>query len=109
MECIGDPLTDALAVVIRIDKSTNKLAYTIQIVHQRYSGDEAGFITSSGFRFTSSLYPAVDSGLGYYALRLRGSHSYKDNDVVSIDERIPDSAEYIEKLKEAVKEYNIAK
>jgi len=110
-ETIGDPLTDALAVVIQIDNSTNKLAYALQIVHQKHRYDSADFAASSGFLFTSSLFPAVDRGgvAGNYALRLRGGNIGRDNDVVSIDRSIDNSTEYVAKLKEAVKEYNIAK
>ena len=87
------------------------LSFTVQIVKQRYRGSRAGYTTSNGFIFASLSCPAI--GMGYNSannsitstqplLYLRGTSSRNDDNLILET----DSIGYIEKLKEAVIEYN---
>ena len=100
----------ALRVDIKTVKSGKYLQFTIQIVEQRLRGSRAGFTASNGFYFASLSCPAIgacynsgtdnNDGMMY----LRGSAYGSDNVVLRTR-----SVGYIEKLKRAVMEYNIAK
>ena len=101
---------DTLTVDIRLVKS-KPLYFTIQITHQKYRGYVADFTASNGFRFTSAYCPAItginSTGGGFSGrgvLFLRGDSTSEDNYVLRSY-----SIGYIEKLKVAVKEYNIDK
>ena len=99
-----------LKLDIKKKKSAKGLSFTVQIVEQRLRGSKANFIASNGFYFSSLACPAI--GFGYNIdgtssngmIYLRGSSSRSDNDILYTD-----SIGYIEKLKDAVKEYNITK
>ena len=100
----------ALEVDIQMVKSAKGLSFTVQIIEQRLRGSKAGFVASSGFYFSSLSCPAIvggynmDDGNSSAMLYLRGSDRSHDNDRLYTN-----SLGYIEKLKAAVKEYNIAK
>ena len=100
----------ALELDIKTIKDKNSLSFTVQVVKQKYRGVAANYVTSKGFTFFSMGCPAVGSshGGGAYpkppTIYLRGSSRTKDNSVLYTD-----SVGYIEKLKVAVEEYNIAK
>lgn len=105
----------ALVLDIKTINSDKGLQFTIQIVEQKIRGANAGFTASNSFSFVSLSCPAI--GIGYNMsdsgsvrkeglLYLRGSSSgySSDNSIL-----ITNSVGYIEKLKAAVIEYNIAK
>ena len=98
-----------LELDIKERKSDKGLSFTVQIIEQRLRGGNANFVASNGFYFSSLSCPAI--GVGYNSsgsskgmLYLRGSGRREDNAVLYTD-----SIGYIEKLKEAVLAYNIAK
>ena len=93
-----------------ISSTKGSLRFTVRIVEQRLRGSKAFFIASNGFKLSSLSYPAI--GIGYNAdggtyndglLYLRGSARSNDNDIIETA-----SVGYIDKLKKAVLEYNIA-
>ena len=100
-----------LGLDIKTINSAKGLEFTVQIVEQRLRGSKADFTASNGFRFASLSCPAI--GIGYNVnggggskqglLYLRGS-AWNDNEILCTN-----SVGYIEKLKAAVIEYNIAK
>ena len=100
----------SLKLDIETSKSDNAISFTIQIVSQRLRGGRASFQASNGFYFSSLSCPAI--GAGYNEtdsdaapmMYLRGSSYTNDNDILYTK-----SVGYIEKLKAAVIEYNIAK
>lgn len=102
----------ALELDIKMRRSEDGLKFTVRIVEQRLRGGKANFTTSKGFYFSSLSCPAVGGaynrpgGMGMNAngmLYLRGSATAKDNEILYTA-----SIGYIEKLKAAVMEYNIA-
>ena len=100
----------ALLLDIQQRRSDKGLKFTIQIIEQKLRGGRANFVASNGFYFSSLSCPAI--GMGYNKtdsnaspmIYLRGSSRRTDNEILSTT-----SIGYIEKLKVAVKEYNIAK
>lgn len=100
----------ALELDIKTIKSVNGLKFTIQIVSQRLRGGRASFVASNRFYFTSLSCPAI--GCGYNntdsnaapMMYLRGTARKSDNEILYTT-----SIGYIDKLKAAVIEYNIAK
>ena len=100
----------ALVLDIKTIKSVNGLKFTVQIVEQKLRGGRASFAASNGFYFSSLSVPAI--GVGYNTaggtttpmMYLRGSARGQDNKILDTS-----SVGYIEKLKAAVIEYNIAK
>ena len=100
----------ALELDIKTIRHKDKaLSFTVQVVKQRYRGSLAYYTASNDFRFTSFGCPEI--GYGYNSrsfelhhqavLYLRGSSRHKDNRILKTN-----SIGYIEKLKEAVIEYN---
>jgi len=100
----------ALEVDIKTIKSDQGLKFTIQIVSQRLRGYNAAFTASNGFYFSSLSCPAIGEGYNNTdipttpMMYLRGSARKCDNDILWTT-----SVGYIDKLKAAVIEYNIAK
>ena len=101
----------ALELDIKTIKSGKSVSFTIQIVSQRLRGGKASFAASNGFYFNSLSCPAIgacyNSGDNHNSngmLYLRGSARSSDNDMLHTR-----SVGYVEKLKAAVIEYNIAK
>ena len=103
--------TPALVLDITDHIVNNMLRYHIQITEQKYRGSELyrgsnSFTALNGFTLSSAGCPAGsrhnkgDSENNYH-MYVRGSYSNSDNEVIIIY-----SLGYLEKLKEAVKEYN---
>ena len=101
----------ALVLDIKTTNSAEGLKFTIQIVKQKLRGGRAGFSASNRFYFSSLSCPAIGcgynvagSGVKNGMLYLRGSSRDADNAILCTN-----SVGYVEKLKAAVIEYNIAK
>lgn len=100
----------ALELDIKAIKSAKGLRFTIQIVSQRLRGSKARFIASNGFYLASMSCPAIsvgyntDDNTNKPLMYLRGSSISSDNRIL-----FTKSIGYVEKLKAAVIEYNIAK
>ena len=99
----------SLEIDIQRKKIKNGLLFTVQIVTQRLRGSRANFLASNGFKFVSLSCPAI--GVGYNVVEgmspmmyIRGSGRDSDDRVMETD-----SIGYIERLKNAVIEYNIMK
>lgn len=101
----------ALEIDIQQVKRNKGLRFSVEIVGQTLKGSRAYFVASNGFVFNSLSCPAI--AVGYNSgdiihspgmLYLRGSARGSDNRVLYTD-----SMGYIEKLKAAVIEYNVAK
>lgn len=103
--------TPALVLDITEHVVDNMLLYHIQIVKQKYTGTQLyrgsnSFTASNGFTFASASCPAGsshnsnNSGDNYH-MYIRGSNRQSNDEVV-----LTRSLGYVEKLKEAVKEYN---
>lgn len=88
----------------------NGISFTVQIVTQRLRGGRANFQASNGFYFSSLSCPAIGGAYNRGdsnsrpMMYLRGSARDADNEILYTN-----SVGYIEKLKAAVIEYNIAK
>lgn len=97
------------ALVLRIVTLGNQ--QFLQVVNQSYTGLQFGILGSSfqasnGFNLRSSVSPAIERD----SLYVRGSNSNMDTDVMPLNCMSPINAEkYIERLTQAVKEYNLAK
>lgn len=101
----------ALKLDIKMVRAANNLSFTVHIVEQRLRGSKACFVASNGFYFSSLSCPAIggdyNTGSGSSStpmMYLRGNTRSNDNDKLYTR-----SLGYIEKLKAAVIEYNIAK
>ena len=105
------------ALVVEISECTdsNLLAYTIQIIHQKYKGYEFNkdgrvFTASNGFSLRSVDMPEArevhggsnTTGRGSNRLYVRGTYLDSSNDKILTVY----SVSYIEELKVAIKEYN---
>ena len=104
----------ALELDIKTMQSKNGVLFTIQITEQRLRGVAAKLTTSNGFTFKSVSTPAIgigfNNGLDSHPVNvngllfLRGSSSRHDAKILHTR-----SIGYVNKLKAAVKEYNIIK
>ncbi len=100
----------ALVLEIKTIKKANSIKFTIQIVSQHHRGGRASFQATNGFYFSSLSCPAIscnyNDGKSHMQpmMYLRGSGYRRDNDIMTTK-----SIGYIERLKAAVIEYNIAK
>ena len=104
----------ALELDIKTARSDKGALFTIQITEQRLRGVAAKLTTSNGFTFKSISAPAI--GIGFNnghdndptnmngLLYLRGSSRRNDRKILHTR-----SIGYVNKLKAAVKEYNIIK
>ena len=104
----------ALELDIKATRNDKGVSYTIQITEQRLRGVAAKLTTSNGFTFKSISTPAI--GVGFNTghdndninmdglLFLRGSSRRNDRKILHTR-----SIGYVNKLKAAVKEYNIIK
>lgn len=119
---------DELVLDIQKHSINNRLIYTVQVIHQahRHSSFSIGgdtFVASNGFKLLSTGYPMLYcvnsykppiivkgehiSGAGASTssimfMCVRGNETYSDDNIIYIDSPL-----YIERLKQAVKEYNI--
>ena len=101
----------SLELDIQMKTTKNRVYFTVQIVTQRLRGSRANFIATNGFKLMSLSCPAI--GVGYNIpedigkngiMYLRGSARDTDERALEVE-----SIGYIERLKQAVIEYNIAK